>query len=461
MASDVDAARGDTFAVTLKKWREHQKSMSMIRDILMYMDRISRAHNSLEPVYDLGLSLWRDVVLQDEAINARVRDFLLSAIDAERRGERVDAGAVRAMTRMLMDAGEDARAGGADASAARHRALYRSQSRRRPWAPATATVGLRRAEARLEEEHARVGAYLCARTEAFLVRRAEQELLERPTRRVLGLPNSGLARDAGGEPRRAGGVGVQAVRARGGRAGVREGCVRRSRAGGGQEAGERPRPERGPRAVRGVSALLEAASGRDGGGGVPGGSRIRRRRTRAPFETFVNLNARSPEFLSLYVDDKLRKGLKGVSEEETESVLDRAASLFRFLQEKGVFERYYKQHLSKRLLFGRSASDDAEKAFIVRLKTECGYQYTSKIEGMFNDMRVSRDAMSLFRKHLARRSADWRNTTSRRFSGARRRTRPPKHTEKTQSRTRGIHENIRTRSERVPTRTTERAGRST
>ena len=121
----------------------------------------------------------------------------------------------------------------------------------------------------------------------------------------------------------------------------------------------------------------------------------------------MNLNARSPEFLSLYVDEATRRST-GVSEEETESVLDRAASLFRFLQEKDVFERYYKQHLSKRLLFGRSASDDAEKAFIVRLKIECGYQYTSKIEGMFNDMRVSRDAMSLFRKHLARRSADWR-----------------------------------------------------
>ena len=78
---------------------------------------------------------------------------------------------------------------------------------------------------------------------------------------------------------------------------------------------------------------------------------------------------------------------------------------------KDVFERYYKQHLSKRLLFGRSASDDAEKAFIVRLKTECGYQYTSKIEGMFNDMRVSRDAMRLFRKHLAsmQKTADRRN----------------------------------------------------
>ena len=160
----------------------------------------------------------------------------------------------------------------------------------------------------------------------------------------------------------------------------------------------------------------------------------------------MNLNARSPEFLSLYVDDKLRKGLKGVSEEETESVLDRAASLFRFLQEKDVFERYYKQHLSKRLLFGRSASDDAEKAFIVRLKTECGYQYTSKIEGMFNDMRVSRDAMSLFRKHLARRSADWRNGDVATLLGRETTNASSENTEKTQT---ALEASTKT-SERVP-----------
>lgn len=42
--------------------------------------------------------------------------------------------------------------------------------------------------------------------------------------------------------------------------------------------------------------------------------------------------------------------------------------LFRFLQEKDVFEKYYKQHLAKRLLLGRSISDDAERNMIAKLK---------------------------------------------------------------------------------------------
>ncbi|CAL9240045.1 unnamed protein product [Arabidopsis halleri] len=39
------------------------------------------------------------------------------------------------------------------------------------------------------------------------------------------------------------------------------------------------------------------------------------------FEYFLNLNTRSPEFISLFVDDKLRKGLKGVGEEDVDLIL--------------------------------------------------------------------------------------------------------------------------------------------
>ena len=42
--------------------------------------------------------------------------------------------------------------------------------------------------------------------------------------------------------------------------------------------------------------------------------------------------------------------------------------LFRYLQEKDVFEKYYKQHLAKRLLGGRTVSDDGERSMITKLK---------------------------------------------------------------------------------------------
>ena len=55
------------------------------------------------------------------------------------------------------------------------------------------------------------------------------------------------------------------------------------------------------------------------------------------FEYFLNLNQRSPEFLSLFIDDKLKKGVKGLSDQEVEQVLDKSMILFRFLQVCATF----------------------------------------------------------------------------------------------------------------------------
>lgn len=53
-----------------------------------------------------------------------------------------------------------------------------------------------------------------------------------------------------------------------------------------------------------------------------------------------------------------------------DDVLDKTITLFRFLRDKDVFERYYKQHLAKRLLWNRSVSDDAERGMLSKLKVK-------------------------------------------------------------------------------------------
>jgi cullin 3 len=40
--------------------------------------------------------------------------------------------------------------------------------------------------------------------------------------------------------------------------------------------------------------------------------KIFKQRINSDFEYFVNLNPRTPEYLSLFIDDKLKKGVKGV-----------------------------------------------------------------------------------------------------------------------------------------------------
>ncbi|CAG0898907.1 unnamed protein product [Cyprideis torosa] len=106
------------------------------------------------------------------------------------------------------------------------------------------------------------------------------------------------------------------------------------------------------------------------------------------------------EYIARTEQDSSPFAVKKMTEAEIEQVLDKSMVPFRFLQEKDVFERYYKQHLAKRLLLNKSVSDDAEKNMISKLKTECGCQFTSKLEGMFKDMSVSNTIMDDFKQHL-------------------------------------------------------------
>lgn len=62
-----------------------------------------------------------------------------------------------------------------------------------------------------------------------------------------------------------------------------------------------------------------------------------------------------------------------------------------------MFEAFYKKDLSKRLLLDKSASVDAEKSMISKLKAECGSAFTAKLEGMFKDVELSKDVMATFR----------------------------------------------------------------
>lgn len=59
---------------------------------------------------------------------------------------------------------------------------------------------------------------------------------------------------------------------------------------------------------------------------------------------------------------------KECTEDELDKLMDRVLVLFRFINGKDVFEAFYKSHLSKRLLYGKSASIDLEKSMLAKLK---------------------------------------------------------------------------------------------
>ena len=145
------------------------------------------------------------------------------------------------------------------------------------------------------------------------------------------------------------------------------------------------------------------------------------------FESFMNKtkktssnwdtnNNKPGEMIAKHVDLLLKGGVKAVpklvesnpdEENDFDEVggdedaainlhLSNALDLFRFVQGKAVFEAFYKKDLARRLLMGRSASNDAERAMLTRLKNECGASFTHNLESMFKDTDLARDEMASY-----------------------------------------------------------------
>merc|ERR1712039_942790 len=95
----------------------------------------------------------------------------------------------------------------------------------------------------------------------------------------------------------------------------------------------------------------------------------------------------------------LKKSGERLSETQVESLLSKMVELFSFLSDKDLFAEIYRNQLSKRLLYETSASEDAEKSMIAKLKMKCGAQFTSKLEGMINDLSLASDLQKDFREH--------------------------------------------------------------
>ncbi|KFM75968.1 Cullin-1, partial [Stegodyphus mimosarum] len=115
----------------------------------------------------------------------------------------------------------------------------------------------------------------------------------------------------------------------------------------------------------------------------------------------ANSSSKSPELLAKYCDLLLKKSSKNPEESELEDTLNQVMIVFKYIEDKDVFQKFYSKMLAKRLVQHMSASDDAEASMISKLKQACGFEYTSKLQRMFQDIGVSKDLNEQFRKHLS------------------------------------------------------------
>ncbi|KAI0662359.1 Cullin-domain-containing protein [Cubamyces menziesii] len=112
----------------------------------------------------------------------------------------------------------------------------------------------------------------------------------------------------------------------------------------------------------------------------------------AGFKTRRNKPA---EMIAKHLDKAMRRGQKGKRDEDFEAELDEVLALYPFTDEKDVFRAFYQRALAKRLLLGRSASDDFERAVLKKLKEKHDPEFGTS-DNMFTDLALSRDLMQDF-----------------------------------------------------------------
>ena len=380
--------------------------MVMVRDILMYMDRTYIQQQRRRPVYQLGLHLFRLTVWEHPKVKERSTDLLMAAIASERAGLLVDDRSVlKQVLGMLSELGQSDGSNVYESDfespfLAQTQEFYRIESQGY-LSQNTATDYVVKATKRLEEEKERSTALaLPLTTETPLQSIIETELVERHARTLVDMEHSGFAVLLKDITKSTEMRDMYTLFARVPTSvdNLREALAARIKSDGRVLITDQEKGASDPPAfVRGVLTMRDRydkildVSFR--------GEKRARKRMRESFEDFLNTDARAASCLSVYVDELLRVGLKGATEDQITQELNKIIIVFRYLADKDVFESFYKQHLAKRLLMGRSVSDDAERSMVSLLKAECGYQFTSKLEGMFNDMRISRDMQDSYKTY--------------------------------------------------------------
>ncbi|KAJ3223533.1 hypothetical protein HK099_001011 [Clydaea vesicula] len=435
----------DHFLKTLTGfWDDHTTCLMMLKDILMYMDRIYVPNANVSVVYDLGLELFRDINIK--SVKNLLINTLLEKILSERKGCTIDHFLMKKTIEMLLALD-----------------ISREKFTNRSWyhvefephflsasesyyelegleylKECDCSEYLKRVEQRLKEEKDRIDRYLSHSTETKIIKIVENNLIKTHVTSLIEMENSGLVslitnnklsdlnlmfklfgRVENGhlEMRQQIQLHVQKL--------IREinelhsGNFKTKLSNSNHSlnippitvldspipplqppTNMQPNPIKWVQEVLNIKdkfdKILETCFERD---------KLFLNEFNVAFELVVNENPKFPEFVSIFIDESLKKSIKGKSEDEVDTLLDKTIVLFRYIAEKDVFERYYGQHLAKRLMHGKSQSEDAERNVISRLKVECGFHFTTKLEGMFKDMSTSHDLLQNFKEQTSQHAS--------------------------------------------------------
>ncbi|KAG5997566.1 hypothetical protein E4U43_002608 [Claviceps pusilla] len=420
----VDEARSHTEETLLtyyiKEWSRYTTAAKFIHHLFRYLNRhwvkreIDEGKKNVYDVYTLHLVQWRKVLFQ--RVSEKVMDAVLRLVEKQRNGETIEHGQIKQVVDSFVSLGLD------EADPSRSTLEVYRYHFERPFLEATSDFYeaeskqflaensvveyMKKAQARLQEEEERVSMYLhldiavglkkacntaLIADHSTLLRDEFQVLLDNDREEDMARMYNLLSRIPDGlEPlrtrfethvRKAGLAAVQKVQS---------------------SEGDKLEPKIY------VDALLEVHSQyqllvKQAFNDEPEFTRSLDNACRE----FVNRNevcklssSKSPELLAKYTDVLLRKSSTSIEEADLERTLTQIMTVFKYIEDKDVFQKFYSRMLARRLVHSNSSSDDAETSMISKLKEACGFEYTNKLQRMFQDMQISKDLNKEFREHL-------------------------------------------------------------
>uniref|UniRef100_A0A3Q7EZL6 Cullin-1 n=1 Tax=Solanum lycopersicum TaxID=4081 RepID=A0A3Q7EZL6_SOLLC len=412
----------------VKRWLNNKVMIRWLSRFFHYLERYFIPRRSVPGLNEVGVTCFRDQVYQE--LNGKVRDAVISLIDQEREGEKIDRALLKNVLNIYVKLGMglmDFYENSFEAAMLKDTSAYYSRKASNWIIKDSCPDYMLKAEKCLKQEKDRVSHYLHSSSETELLQKVQHELLSVYATQLLEKEHSGfhaLLRDDKVEdlsrmyrlfsktPR-----GLDPV------ANIFKQHVTAEWTALVKQAEDAARNKKADK--RGVVGLLEQVS-------------VRKvielhdkylayvnscfqkhilfhKAFEETFEIFCNKGVAgrsSTELLATFCDHILKRGgSEKLRDDAIEETLEKekadnrfylqVVKLLAYISDKDLFAEFYRKKLARRLLFNKSANVEHERSIITKLKQHCGGQFTSKMEGMVTDLILARENQASFEEYVS------------------------------------------------------------